>query len=62
VPFSGFDQEELWVLLLSANLQITHEVMVYRGTVSTPLIRQAQLLKEAIRLNGSRNTSQPRRD
>ena len=44
VPFADFDQEELWVLLLNAKLQITHEVMVYRGTVSTLLIRQAELL------------------
>ena len=51
VPFADFDQEELWVLLLNAKLQITHEVMVYRGTVSTLLIRQAELLKEAVRLN-----------
>ena len=51
VPFSDFDQEELWVLLLNAKLQITHEVMVYRGTVSTLLIRQAELLKEAVSLS-----------
>ncbi len=51
VPFADFDQEELWVLLLNANLQITHEVMVYRGTVSTLLIRQAELLKEAVSLS-----------
>jgi len=49
-------------LLLNAKLQITHEVMVYRGTLSTPLTRQAELLKEAIRLNGSRKTSQSRHD
>ncbi len=51
VPFADFDQEELWVLLLNTKLQITHEVMVYRGTVSTLLIRQAELLKEAVSLS-----------
>ena len=62
VPFADFDQEEPWVLLLNAKLQITHEVMVYRGTLSTLLIRQAELRKEAERQHGSRKTSQPRHD
>jgi DNA repair protein RadC len=51
VPFSDFDQEELWVLLLDNKLKITHEAMVYRGTVNTVSIREAELLKEAVRLN-----------
>ncbi|MBC8218003.1 MAG: JAB domain-containing protein [Planctomycetes bacterium] len=59
VPFVGFDQEELWVLLLDANLQITHEVMVYRGTISTPLIRQAELLKEAVSLSHCHPSGDP---
>jgi DNA repair protein RadC len=50
-PFDDFDQEELWVLLLNNKNRITHEVMVYRGQVSTISIREAELLKEAIRVN-----------
>jgi DNA repair protein RadC len=51
VPFKDFDQEELWVLLLDNKLRITHEAMIYRGTVNTVSIRQAELLKEAVRVN-----------
>jgi DNA repair protein RadC len=50
-PFDGFDQEELWVLLLNTKHRITHEVMVYRGQVDTIAIREAELLKEAVRVN-----------
>ena len=41
----------MWVLLLNTKNRVTHEVMVYRGQVSTVLIREAELLKEAIRVN-----------
>ena len=51
VPFKDFDQEELWVLLLDNRLRITHEAMIYRGTINTVSIRQAELLKEAVRVN-----------
>jgi len=51
VPFEDFDQEEMWVLLLDSKLRITHEVMVYRGQVGQIYIREAELLKEAIRVN-----------
>lgn len=50
-PFEAFDQEEMWVLLLDAKNRITHEVMVYRGTVSTVYIREAEIFKEAVRVN-----------
>lgn len=50
-PFEAFDQEELWVLLLNTQNRITHEAMVYRGTVNTVYIRQAELFKEAVRVN-----------
>jgi DNA repair protein RadC len=50
-PFHQFDQEETWVLLLNIKHQVTHEVMVYRGTVNSVLIRPAELLKEAVRVN-----------
>ena len=50
-PFEDFDQEEMWVLLLDSRCRITHQVMAYRGTVSSVHIRPAELVKEAIRLN-----------
>ena len=52
-PFEAFDQEELWCLLLNTKNQITHEAMVYRGTVNTVYIRQAELFKEAVRVNAA---------
>jgi DNA repair protein RadC len=51
VPFEAFDQEELWVLLLNTKNRITHETLVYRGTVSSIQIRPAELFKEAVRIN-----------
>lgn len=53
VPFEQFDQEELWPLLLSARNRITHEVMLYRGTLDTVPIRPAEVFKEAIRVNAA---------
>jgi len=50
-PFEDFDQEEMWVLLLNNKHRVTHEVMVYRGQVSTVHVREAELLKEAVRVN-----------
>lgn len=50
-PFTQVDQEELWVLLLNTRNVITHEVLVYRGTVNSSLVRPAEILKEAIRVN-----------
>ena len=50
-PFDDFDQEEVWVLLLNNKNRITHEVMVYRGQVNAISIREAELLKEAVRVN-----------
>jgi DNA repair protein RadC len=50
-PFEDFDQEEMWVLLLNNKHQVTHEVMVYRGQVNTINVREAELLKEAVRVN-----------
>ena len=51
VPFESFDQEELWGLILSTNNRITHEAMIYRGTVNSINIRPAELFKEAVRVN-----------
>ncbi|CAN5912227.1 hypothetical protein BH24BAC1_BH24BAC1_36810 [soil metagenome] len=51
VPFDAFDQEELHVLMLNTKNRITHETMVYRGTVNSVYIRPAELFKEAVRVN-----------
>lgn len=50
-PFEQFDQEETWVLLLNTKHWITHEVMVYRGTVNSAIIRAAEIFKPAVRVN-----------
>ena len=51
MPFDQFSQEEMWVLLLNSRTRITHEVMVYRGTVNSALVRVPELFKEAIKVN-----------
>jgi DNA repair protein RadC len=53
VPFDRLDQEELWVLLLSTRHRVTHEVLLYRGTVDTVPVRPAEVFKEAIRVNAA---------
>lgn len=52
-PFEIFDQEELWVLLLNTKNRITHEALVYRGTVNSMVIRPAELFKAAVRVNAA---------
>jgi hypothetical protein len=52
-PFHTFDQEELWVLLMNRKSRNTHDVMLYRGTLITSLVRVGELYKEAVRLNAS---------
>ena len=52
-PFDQFDQEELWTLLLNTKNRVTHEVMVYRGTLNTIQVRLAEVFKEAIRVNAA---------
>lgn len=53
VPFEQFDQEETWVLLLNTKNWITHDVMVYRGTVNSAIIRPAEIYKPAVRVNAT---------
>lgn len=52
-PFDQFDQEELWTLLMNNKNIVTHEVMVYRGTLNTVHIRLAEVFKEAVRVNAA---------
>ena len=49
----SLDQEELWILLLNTKNLITHEVMLYRGTLNSVHIRVAEVYKEAIRFNAA---------
>lgn len=37
-PFTAFDQEEMWVLLLNTKNYVTHEALVYRGTVNSAIV------------------------
>lgn len=50
-PFDAFDQEELWSLQLDTKNRITHEAMVYKGTVNSVQVRIAEIFKEAVRVN-----------
>ncbi|MBW7886443.1 MAG: hypothetical protein H3C34_28210 [Caldilineaceae bacterium] len=50
-PFDALDQEELHVLLLDNKNHITHESLVYRGTVNSIYVRQAEIFKPAVRVN-----------
>lgn len=51
VPFHQFRQEQLYVLLLDIRNTITHDVMVYKGTVNSMNIRVAELFMEAVKVN-----------
>ena len=44
---------ELWILLLNTKNLITHEVMLYRGTLDSIHVRPAEVFKEAIRVNAA---------
>lgn len=50
-PFEQFEQEEFWVFPMNCRHRITHQIMVYRGTVNAVHIRPAELFRAAIRLN-----------
>lgn len=50
-PFEQFEQEEIWVLLLDARNRLTHQMMVYRGTVSMAPVRLSEMFREAVRFN-----------
>jgi DNA repair protein RadC len=52
-PFEAFEQEELWACLLNNKHRITHEALIYRGTINTLLIRQAEIFRPAIRYNAA---------
>jgi DNA repair protein RadC len=51
IPFEQFKQEQLFVLLLDNRNLITHDVMVYKGTVNSIYVRAAELFMEAVKVN-----------
>lgn len=52
-PFSTFTQEEMWVLLVNTRNRITHDALVYRGTLNSAMVRIGELFKEAIHVNAA---------
>src|SRR5205085_2750563 len=52
-PFAAFDQEEAWVLLLNHKYRITHQSMLYRGTINLINMRVAEIFKPAVRFNAA---------
>jgi DNA repair protein RadC len=50
-PFEAFDQEEMWCLCLNTKSVVTHEAMLYRGTVNTVYVRVAEFFKVPIQVN-----------
>ena len=52
-PFEAFSQEEVWVLLLNTKNRITHQSMIYRGTIDTAYIRIGELFRPALKLNAA---------
>lgn len=50
-PFEQFRQEHLYVLLLNTKNLITHDVMIYKGTVNSIQVRVAELFMEAVKAN-----------
>jgi DNA repair protein RadC len=47
-------QEEMWSLLLNCREQITHDVLVSRGTLDSSLASPSIIFRDAIRLGASR--------
>jgi DNA repair protein RadC len=52
-PFASFTNEELWLLLLNTRNRITHEALLYRGTINEIRIRPAEVFRAAIRYNAA---------
>lgn len=52
-PFKEFEQEELWIALVNTKNRVTHDAMMYRGTLNSAALRTAELFREAIRYNAA---------
>jgi DNA repair protein RadC len=52
-PFHEFQQEEMWVLLMNTKNYVTHDVMLYRGTLNACAVRIGEIFREAITQNAA---------
>jgi DNA repair protein RadC len=53
VPFDHCLQEEFWVLMLDAKNVVTHQAMIYRGTITMVVIRLAEVFRPVIATNAT---------
>jgi DNA repair protein RadC len=51
--FDALDHEQLWTLLLNTKQYVTHHVLVYKGNVSSAVVRIGELFKDALRFNAA---------
>jgi len=49
-----YTQEEMWALLFNCRGQITHEVMVSRGSLDASLAHPSMIFRDAIRLGAAK--------
>ena len=52
-PFDHCLQEELWLLMLNTKNVVTQQAMIYRGTISTMMVRPAEVFRPAIAANAT---------
>lgn len=52
-PFDHCLQEELWLLMLNTKNVVTQQAMIYRGTISTMIVRPAEVFRPAIAANAT---------
>ena len=50
-PFEDFSQEELVTLMLNMKNRITHMALIYRGTIDSIYVRNAEIYRPAILAN-----------
>ena len=50
-PFEDFMQEELVALMLNTQNRITHTALIYRGTIDSIYVRNAEIFRPAIQVN-----------
>lgn len=52
-PWESFVQEEMWVFLLNTRMRLTHQVMLYRGTMEAVTLNIGELFREAVRFRAA---------
>lgn len=52
-PFEAFEQEEVWALSLNQKLNITHQSLIYRGTLNQAYVRVGEVFRPALKLNAA---------